>query len=202
MSLLTEGKILLTESNQMRSLIRTIIRDLIVVFKSEDEGEFYLPEYFEDRDEMIYDIKKFNIPIIIELSLNYGDTLEVDGEYYRNEDIIRIYVTYDPENKKESLYDLIGELNELLAHELTHIVQKYSNTYNLNVVEPEKPLDYYTQEHELEAQVKGFRRLSKLTKRPFELVVRRWFDTHKNLHNLTDDEVNIVIDKILNFRKK
>ena len=186
----------------MRLLIRTIIRDLIVVFKSEDEGEFYLPEYFEDRDEMVYDIKKFNIPIIIELSLNYGDTLEVDGEYYRDEDVIRIYVTYDPENKKEILYDLIGELNELLAHELTHIDQKYSNTYELGIEEPENPLEYYTQAHELDAQVNGFRRLSKLTKRPFELVVRRWFDTHKNLHRLSGDEVNIVIDKILNFRKK
>jgi len=63
--------------------------------------------------------------------------------------------------------------------------------------EPEKPYDYYTQQHELEAQYKGFKRKSKITKKPIEQVVDDWFEKYKEIHNLSDEEMEKVKDKIM-----
>lgn len=199
MSLKKTIRKVLIENNRMRNIIRSIIRDIIIVYKNEDEGDFYLPEYFEDRDEMVYEfigIPPFNV----ELILQHGEN-EIDGEYYRNEETIVVYITYDPEEKESLIYDLIGELNELIAHELRHVKQKSQNMFDLNIDEPEDPLEYYTQPHEIDAQYFGFKRLSRLTNRPFEQVIRKWFNTHKSLHGLSKDEEEIVIDKILNYKR-
>jgi hypothetical protein len=44
--------------------------------------------------------------------------------------------------------------------------------------------------------------MSKITKRPFEEVVRNWFRTHRDIHNLTNDEEQEVISKIMEFKSK
>ena len=63
--------------------------------------------------------------------------------------------------------------------------------------QPTNPFKYYTQPHEIEAQRKGFQRLAKLRKLPLDVVVKTWYDTHKDIHGLTDKEVNKLIDMIL-----
>jgi F0F1-type ATP synthase gamma subunit len=61
---------------------------------------------------------------------------------------------------------------------------------------------YYTKPHELDAQIFGFKRISKLTKTPFDVVVKRWFNTHHNLHQMDDKDVKYVIKKIMDFKKE
>jgi hypothetical protein len=181
----------------MRQEIREVVRDIIQIFKNEEEGEFYLPEEVRD-EESYYDFKRFNlgVELIIQPSDDVDDFL-LNAELYREESIIAILIVYNPENKNRILYDLVGELNELVAHELRHIYQQKYNTFDIDVEEPEDPFEYYTQPHEIDAQIAGFKRMSQITKKPFEEVVRNWFEKNKDTHKLGDDQKEEVIKMIL-----
>ena len=194
----TIKKKVILESAKLRQEIRTIVKDIIQLFKNENEGQFYLPNDLRD-DEFEYNFPKFNL----EIELTIRPTEDVDdfllnSEYYRNENIIAVFIVYNPKDKNQILYNLIGELNELIAHELRHIYQKTYGTYNIDVQEPEEPFEYYTQDHEIDAQVAGFKRMSQITRKPFEEVVRSWFEKNKDTHQLNDSEKEKVIQMILN----
>jgi hypothetical protein len=195
-------KSLILERMEYRGALRTIIKDIINIYKTEEEGEFYLPEYF-DEDEFEYSFPNLNISIelIIEQDPTI-DTFKTNAAIWREDDIVTIVIKYNPNVKEKILYDLIGRLNESLAHELRHYKQKRLGTHDLDVEEPEDPLEYYTQSHEIDAQISGFDRLSKLSRRPFEDVMREWFDNNQDIHRLNDDQVEIVISKIMDEKNK
>ena len=195
-------KKLILEDNRRRQVIRTLVRDIIKVYKEEEDGEFYLPNFIDDSIDF-YNFTSFDNDLVLNLILqpnNKIDGFKVNGEYYRNDDIIEVSIEYNPGVKDKITYDLVGELNEVLAHEIRHVDQKTKGTYNLDVPEEEDPFKYYTQEHEIDAQVFGFKRLSKITNIPFDVVVKRWFKEHKDVHKLNDNETAEVISKILNFK--
>ena len=192
------------EDNRRRDVIRQIVKDLVVVFKENQEGDFYLPEYFTDRS-MIYSFPGFSEDLVVEFRISVNESIDnfiVDANYYNEEDIIEVNVEYNPKNKREMMYDLIGELNEIVAHEIRHVDQQNKGLYDLDVEEEEDPFKYYTQPHEIDAQIFGFNRLSKLTRRPFEEIVRNWYNTHKDIHRLSDDQSEQVIDKLLLHKNK
>jgi hypothetical protein len=193
----TIKKSFILEGAEMRQEIREVVRDIIQIFKNEEEGEFYLPEEVRD-EESYYDFKRFNlgVELIIQPSDDVDDFL-LNAELYREEGIIAILIVYNSENKNRILYDLVGELNELVAHELRHIYQQKYNTFDIDVEEPEEPFEYYTQPHEIDAQIAGFKRMSQITKKPFEEVVRNWFEKNKDIHKLGDDQKEEVIKIIL-----
>ena len=196
-------KKLIFESNRRRDVIRTLVRDIIKIYKEEDDGEFYLPNYLNDTIDF-YNFTSFDNDLVLDLTIqpnNNLDTFKVNGEYFRNDHIIDVIIEYNPEVKSQITYDLVGELNEVLAHEIRHVDQKTKGIFNLDVPEEEDPYKYYTQEHELDAQVFGFKRLSRLTKTPFDVVVKKWFKTHKDIHRLNDQQTNDVITKILNYKR-
>ncbi len=193
---------LIREDNRRRSVIRQIVRDIIQVFKENDEGDFYLPEYFEDRS-MIYEFPDFIEDLVVELKIstnNNTDNFIVDSNYYNEDDLIEVNIEYNPKDKPKLLYELIGELNEIIAHEIRHIDQKYKGLYNIKDSKQENSYDYYSTPHEIDAQIFGFNRLSKITKKPFEEVVKNWYKTHKDLHHLTDSESEKIINKILSIK--
>ena len=176
----------------MRIVVREIVKNIVNIFKSNDEGLFTLnrDDYFIIYDEFIK----------IVLSLDVDNTLDsynIDGNFYQNEKIIFISITYNRNKKNKLLYNIIGELNEVVRHELEHLHQDVYKTHDLNVNEPSEPFNYYSQPHEIEAQVKGFKRLAKLTKQPLEKVIRNWFNTHKDIHLLSEDEIEIIINLLL-----
>ena len=193
----TIKKSFILEGAEMRQEIRTVVRDIIQIFKQEDEGEFYLPNDLRD-DEIEYEFPKFNLEIelIIQQSEDVDDFL-LNAELYRDEGIIAIVIMYNPKNKTKSLYSLVGELNELVAHELRHLYQQAYGTHDIEVEEPEDPFEYYTQPHEIDAQIAGFKRMSQITKKPFEEVVRNWFEKNKDIHRLNDNQKEKVIQTIL-----
>ncbi len=197
-------KSLLNENNNKREEIRKIVRDVISVFKKNDEGEFYLPEGITD--EQFYNFDKIDALLTIELEITIDDeidTFEVDADWVLEDDVITLTIKYNSKNKNKLLYDLIGELNEIIAHEIRHIDQDTKGSYNTKVsklLKTEKK--YYTKPHELDAQIFGFKRISKLTKTPFDVVVKRWFNTHHNLHQMDDKDVKYVIKKIMKFKKE
>ena len=193
---------LLLENKKRRNVIRTLVKDIITVFKGEDEGEYYLPNYLDNED--FYNFLDFNHDLTVELNLVEDaslDSFKLDAWLWGNEDVIEVVITYNPNIKNNITFKLIGELNEVIGHEIRHIDQKYRNLFDINVPEEKDPYKYYTQPHEIDTQVFGFKRLSKLTKRPFEVVVKEWFDTHEDVHKLSADEVNDVISKLLNYKK-
>jgi len=196
-------KSLLNENNNRREEIRSIVKDVITIFKGNDEGEFYLPE--DVSDDSYYDFKRLNVNLTIELIIEINDEIkgfEVDADWWSENEVIELRLSYNPESKNKLIYDLIGELNEIIAHELRHIDQENKGTYNTKVPEEFDGKKYYTQPHELDAQIFGFKRISKLTKTPFDVVVKRWFNTHHNLHQMNDTDVKYVIDKIMEFKKE
>jgi hypothetical protein len=197
-------KELLSEQGRKRDVIRKVIKDIITVFKNENEGEFYLPEYFTDRDEMVYDFmtmgESFSVELIIEIN-DEIDSFKVNAEIYNDDHSIKLVIQYNSENKDKILYDLIGELNEVIAHELRHIDQNIRGTFVSKSYRGKDPVKYYTQPKELDAQVFGFNRLSKLTRTPFEEVVKKWFDTHMDIHQLDEKGIKTVMNKIFEFRR-
>jgi hypothetical protein len=193
----TIKKSFILEGAEMRQEIRTVVRDIIQVFKSENEGEFYLPNDLRD-NEIEYKFPKFDLEVelIIKESEDVEDFL-LNAELYREEGIVAFIIVYNPENKNKILYNLVGHLNELVAHELRHMYQQKYKTYDIDVEEPEDPFEYYTQPHEIDAQIAGFKRMSQITKKPFEDIVRNWFEKNKDIHGMNDNETEEVIKKIL-----
>jgi hypothetical protein len=196
-------KSLLNENNNKREEIRKIVRDVISVFKKNDEGNFYLPE--DVNGEEFYDFDKIKAILTIELTIIIDDEIdkfEVNADWISDDDVIELTINYNSENKNKLLYDLSGELNEIIAHEIRHIDQETTGSYNTKTRKGQEGKKYYTQPHELDAQIFGFKRISKLTKTPFDVVVKRWFNTHSNLHQMNDTDVKYVIGKIMEFKKE
>ena len=53
---------------------------------------------------------------------------------------------------------------------------------------------------ELDSQYYGFKRMSKITGRPFNDVMIGWFKKYKDVHKMNDDEVKLTIKKILDYK--
>lgn len=179
---------------------RTIVRDIITIFKKSKTGEFGLPEDLNN-DEMVYDFPKIgdDFSILLELSQNENvETFEVESGFYNDEEydnLIYVSIISNPSVGNEILQDLIGELNEVVSHELVHIRQFSKGREPSD--EPEDSLEYYSQEHELEAQRKGFKRRSKGDRIGYEETIRDWFKKYPHKHKLNPEQIEYVIKRIL-----
>jgi hypothetical protein len=188
---------LIGEQTMSKLAIRTVVKDIIKKVKRKKSGFYNLPG--EDGD---YSFTNLPFTFAVELTLKSSkkqDRFKVNGYYVPEDDVIEVLVLFNPEKLESQLYDLIGELNELITHELEHIRQNYRGELSNSDVEPDNSLSYYLQDHEIPAQYKGFKRLSKLTKKPLKTIAKEWFDNNQDIHGLTDDEVKIVMDKILTY---
>jgi hypothetical protein len=197
-------KSLILEKSEQTQLIRQIVRDIIKIYKTNDDGEFYLPEDLDD-EKMEYRSPKNSVSV--ELTLEMSDNVDdymLTAFFVRDENVIEIKIVYNPKNKNKITYDLIGELNEIIAHELRHLYQRDTGLFDFGDEEEEElpPFEYYSQPEEIDAQVYGFRRMKKVTRRPFEELVRNWFRTHKEIHQLNKKEQEEIIKMILDYNSK
>jgi hypothetical protein len=182
--------------------IGNIVKDIIKVFKDNVDGEFYLPEDVNE-DKMVYEFPKLKTSFSVELKIETNENIETfrtNAAIWHDDETISIVIQYNPKNKKTILYDLIGDLNQNIAHEIRHIYQKHFGTFNLDKPEEEEPYEYYTQPEEIDAQVFGFKRLASLSKKPYESIVRQWFEKNKDIHQLSDKETEMVINKLLEYK--
>jgi hypothetical protein len=176
--------------------VRTTVKDILNIIKKGQEGGFYLPD--ENGGE--YSFTNLPFKYSVKLSLEIDNELsgyQMNGNFSSDDDVIEIMVKYNPKTLKKNFYNIIGELNDIVAHELEHGFQ-YNRDGHTYQEPPTESFEYYTQPHEITAQRVGFRRVSKLRKLPFNDVVRDWFEDHKDIHGLTDDEMDKVIKIILN----
>lgn len=181
------------------SVVRKIVRDIIIVFTNNKGGEFLLPEDVTNH-ETEYSFPQIESPIQVYLELIEDDSVDgfdVDADYYRDEDLINITIISNPRFGRSIIQELIGELNEIIRHEIEHIAQ-HDSGYKFPRKEPKKPLDYYTQPHELDAQRAGFKRRSKAERIDYESLIRTWFENNKSKHKLSPQEVETVVKRILN----
>lgn len=179
--------------------IRNVVKDILTTFKYQKEGEFNLPEDILGGEEMVYIFPNIDSPFSVELYMEVDDdvdTVDVDGEYYADDDTIVVRIKSNPNLDREMLEELHFELVELISHEIKHLEQN-ERGYKFPRKEPKKSLKYYTQPHEIEAQIAGFKKRAQKQRRPFADVVDDWFDKNRHKHGLTDDEIDIVVDKIL-----
>lgn len=197
---LAEGK--LSESlileGQLDKLTRKLVQDVVKFFKHQRVGEFSLPEDLAV-DDMVYTYSGF-YGFTIDLDLqtsNEVDTVDVDGELYYEDDSLVIRIISNPKVTYSILEELTQELNEVIRHELEHIKQ-HDEGYEFPEKEHENPEDYYTQQHELEAQRAGFNKRVKTEKSDFESLVRNWFKKNPHKHTLKPNQQEKVIQQIIN----
>ena len=56
----------------------------------------------------------------------------VNANFYRNDDVIVVKIVYNPNKKTQIIYNLIGELNEVVSHELRHQFQRDTGMFEFN----------------------------------------------------------------------
>jgi hypothetical protein len=187
--LLVEGK--------YDGITRQIVKDIISLFKYQRQGEFGLPEDLRP-DEMEYSFKgltDFSIFLDLQGDKNI-EGIDVDADYYRDDDLLYITIISNPDAKYSILQELTGELNEVIRHELEHMKQNEQG-YEFPKKEPKNPVKYYTQPHELDAQRAGFKRRAKGEKVDFETLVRNWFANNKHKHKMNPKDAEKVIQQII-----
>ena len=190
----------ITEQKKSREATRQVVRDIINTVKSKKTGTFYLPE--DDYYSFTNIPEEFSVELTIKKTKKI-EGIKVNANYVPDEQVIEVLVLFNPDNIEKNLYNLVGSLNDLIIHELEHLHQDFKGELDINTdSESLEPLEYYTQPHEIEAQVKGFRRMSNLRKQSFEKIVNDWFNTHKEIHRLSDSERQEVIGKLMDFNKR
>ena len=162
------------------------------------EGEFGLPEDLRS-GEVYYEFPQLENELQVYVDMSFDESVEgfdADADYYKDEDLIYVTLKTNPNFGTSYMYDLVGELNELIRHELEHVNQ-YESGYDFPKREPKKPLNYYSQEHELGAQKAGFKRRRKIGGLDYETVVRNWFADNPHKHRLNKQQAELVIQKLL-----
>jgi len=186
----------ITESRMSRLAIRTTVKDIVNVLKNGKSGDFRLPDV-DDGSEYSFINLPFGYSVDLYVRINNDvETYKMNAQITTN-DVIQIIIEFNPKTLRRNFYNIIGELNEMIAHELEHLYQYFKGEHTYKY-QPKKSFKYYTQPHEIGAQRAGFRRVAKLRKLPFNDVVRDWFETHKEIHGLKDDEMEEVIQIIIN----
>lgn len=184
-------------SRMSKIAVRTTVKDILKILKDKKSGEFTLPDSQTGEE---YSFTNLPFGYSVDLFIYHDNKLDgfsVDGSFSSEDDVIEIGVKYNPNDLNKYIYDIVGELNDIVAHELEHAFQfiKEGKTHKKK---PSKSLLYYTQPDEIKAQRVGLRRLANLKKLPFNTVVKEWFDSHNDIHGLNEHETNKVIKKILN----
>jgi hypothetical protein len=188
---ITESKM----SRLSRNAVRTTVKDILNVIKNKNAGEFYLPG--EDGEEYSFTNLPFNYSVNLFIVIDDNiDGYKLTGYYLSENDVIEIIIKFNPKTLRKNAYNIIGELNDIVAHELEHGFQ-YITEGKTYQEPPTDSLSYYTQPDEVKAQRAGFRRVAKLRKLPFNDVVRDWFEDHKEIHQMNDNEVDKVIQIII-----
>ena len=190
----------INEASKLDLPVRTIVRQLTDILKTQIEGTHFLPEDL-GVDTLEYEFEGlplFSVEFNVERDSTIEDEYILDGRTVDEGDIIEIKLIYNPSLFPQSLYGIIGDLNDMVAHELEHVLQDagYRSPDEVRMDDAESPTDktYYQLAHEVPPELKGFRRLVKLRNQPVEDVIKDWFNRNKKIHQLPDEDINELVD--------
>jgi hypothetical protein len=188
-SLIMEGK--------YDRIVRQIVNDILSVFKNKKIGNYQLPDDLRET-ESYYDYSELGKGYSLNLSIKENEdveTFEVEGDLYYKDDVIDIEILVNPNSGNEILNDLVNELNEVVRHEIEHILQYQGGRRARKEVSDK--YKYYTHKYELGAQKAGFKRRARREKNNMETLVRNWFKKYPHKHTLNPEQQEKVIQKIL-----
>ena len=188
-SLIMEGK--------YDRIVRQIVNDILSVFKTKKVGNYQLPDDLRET-ESYYDYSELGKGYSLNLSIKENEdveTFEVEGDLYYKDDVIDIEILVNPNSGNEILNDLVNELNEVVRHEIEHILQYQGGRRARKEVSDK--YKYYTHKYELGAQKAGFKRRARREKNNMETLVRNWFKKYPHKHTLNPEQQEKVIQKIL-----
>jgi hypothetical protein len=173
-----------------------VVHDIINLVRYQRDGDFELPLDIGDGEFYHFDelLNDFSVEVFLRQSDDV-ETFDADANYYRDDDVIEIIITTNPDSKNTILQDLVYELNELVRHELEHVKQNESG-YDFPK-SPKSSHKYYGQFHELEALRAGFRKKAKKEKKDLESVVRDWFEKNKHKYIMKPKQTENIINRIL-----
>lgn len=181
----------ITEQKVSNGLIRNIVREIAFEIKKDLHSK---------RKKTIgtFDIgleEPVDVFLIVNANPNKSKIIKpFDVQGYWDEDVnsIEIDVDIDDDADESIMYELIGELNDVVTHELEHSKQT-KRGYVFPDTDYKQPKRYYLQQHEIEAQVAGFKRKAKLQKRPIEDVIREYFQKRK----IRKDLINLFVERLM-----
>ena len=183
----------ITEQKINNNLIRNIVREIAFEVKKDLHGK-------RKKNIGTYDIG-MNEPVEIILFVNPTPNkdenikpLDIQGYWDEDENQIEIDVDIADDADMNIMYELIGELNDVVTHEFQHAKQT-KRGYEFPDVEYKQPKRYYLQPHEIEAQVAGFKRKAKLQKRPIEDVIREYFEKR----NIKKSLINLFVERLMDY---
>lgn len=183
----------ITEQKVSDNLIRQIVREIVFEIKN---------NLHKKRKKIIgtYDVGLDEpVDIILHVNSHYDKSkllkpYNVEGYWDDEVNTIDIEVDIDKEADNNIFYELIGELNDVVTHELEH-----SKQTKRGFVFPDKdykqPKRYYLQQHEIEAQVAGFKRKAKLQKREIEDVIREYFERR----NINKKLIDLFVERLMDY---
>jgi hypothetical protein len=181
----------ITEQKVTNNLIRNIVREIAFEVKKDLHGK-------RKKNIGSYDIgmdEPVDIVLFVNPTPNKDENikpLDIQGYWDEDENQIEIDVDIADDADMDVMYELIGELNDVVTHEFEHAKQTKSG-YVFPDVEYKQPKRYYLQQHEIEAQVAGFKRKAKLQKRPIEEVIREYFQKRGIRKSL----INLLVERLM-----
>jgi hypothetical protein len=181
----------ITEQKVTNNLIRNIVREIAFEVKKDLHGK-------RKKNIGSYDIgmdEPVDIVLFVNPTPNKDENikpLDIQGYWDEDENQIEIDVDIADDADMDVMYELIGELNDVVTHEFEHAKQTKSG-YVFPDVEYKQPKRYYLQQHEIEAQVAGFKRKSKLQKRPIEEIIREYFQKRGIRKSL----INLLVERLM-----
>jgi len=181
----------ITEQKVTNNLIRNIVREIAFEVKKDLHGK-------RKKNIGSYDIgmdEPVDIVLFVNPTPNKDENikpLDIQGYWDEDENQIEIDVDIADDSDMDVMYELIGELNDVVTHEFEHAKQTKSG-YVFPDVEYKQPKRYYLQQHEIEAQVAGFKRKAKLQKRPIEEVIREYFQKRGIRKSL----INLLVERLM-----
>ena len=187
---------MIQEQKVSRKFLRDIVRDIIFKIKK----DYKKPKTYKyNRVD-----PGFGNPFDMEIVMNKGK--DFDGKFLKpydmeafwddDTDTLEVFLNIDPRTDQSFLYNLVGEFNDVISHELTH-KRQYERGDKISKRRITRPETYYTQPHEIEAQIVGFKRKSKLTRRPMEEIIRDYFNKRRAKYNLNDKIIDRIVKKLM-----
>ena len=152
---------MLQEDKVSRKNVRELIRDIIFKIKPDIHAPQTLN--YEGLDPGFG--SEFDLEIVInkgvDLDENTLKPYDLEGYWDDDTNSIEIFLNVDSDANNSIFYELIGDLNDMIYHELRHKKQ-YEDGYESSNRVIKKPETYYTQPHEIDAQIVGLKRKAKL----------------------------------------
>ncbi len=184
-----------------------VVKDIFEIVKLFEGGDeiIILPDYYTDidGDEYEYGELKFNLELNI-LENPEEDNFTVDaymgGEF---DDTIYVDISLSPNFNEKYYESLYIVLSEYIRHEIEHILQDLDperpdlpdedlTQKSLNLT----PFEYYSQEHEIDAQKAGFERRAKMEDKSVEEVIRDYIEYRQHIDKLSDSEKQELVSRL------